>query len=322
MVSVIPLLLLLFLVAPGYLIYIYKTPTEKGSCHYEGCAADELEPNINEILALVFKKGFRIAINPSEMTASLMAALDVDVVFHWALRRTRNRAGVIMEFDLPDLIIKPELLLTKNLTLKASDERVLMGAAQEAITYLGLTRDQIEPQNFVAFIVSQSKVSQNTARAIITSRSFIDDCKHGVLAGAPYVQARATCAVFRRFTARGARHVTLLSSVIRRLTFSISAAASLGDLPGFLSIEEAMLRHATLIHGDYFNEGEKNPVFQAKIGHQIGRAIVKVIDPSGTCYNEERVGIDWLYEAGRTKYIALMDCIKVLYNVTDEKFKV
>ncbi|KAM7304361.1 hypothetical protein ISCGN_014261 [Ixodes scapularis] len=35
---------------------------------------------------------------------------------------------------------------------------------------------------------------------------------------------------------RGAIHVALLSSVVCRSTFSISAAASRGDLPGFVSI--------------------------------------------------------------------------------------
>ncbi|KAG0414653.1 hypothetical protein HPB47_008196, partial [Ixodes persulcatus] len=41
---------------------------------------------------------------------------------------------------------------------------------------------------------------------------------------------------------RGARHLALLSSVVCRSTFSLSAAASRGDLPGFVSLEEAMPR--------------------------------------------------------------------------------
>ncbi|KAM7302508.1 hypothetical protein ISCGN_018016 [Ixodes scapularis] len=44
----------------------------------------------------------------------------------------------------------------------------------------------------------------------------------------------------RRLAQRGARHLALLSSVVCRSTFSLSAAASRGDLPGFVGIEEAM----------------------------------------------------------------------------------
>ncbi|KAM7288400.1 hypothetical protein ISCGN_028640 [Ixodes scapularis] len=40
---------------------------------------------------------------------------------------------------------------------------------------------------------------------------------------------------------RGASHVALLSPVVCRSTFSISAAASRGDLPGFVSVWEAMV---------------------------------------------------------------------------------
>ncbi|CAN7938947.1 unnamed protein product, partial [Ixodes hexagonus] len=97
--------------------------------------------------------------------------------------------------------------------------------------------------------------------------------------------AEKKSSVFRRFTARGARHVTLLSSVIRRLTFSISAAASLGDLPGFLSIEEAMAVHSVEPNVNLFPQS-----FYGKSNSEIIEALSHVDTLHG---QSQLLGILW-----------------------------
>ncbi|CAN8027604.1 unnamed protein product [Ixodes persulcatus] len=324
-VSVIPLLLLLFLVMPTYIIFVYK-PGDGKICHYRACPEDEAESGVQTMLQQLVRTNLPSGESTAQLAAKLMYTTGVDGIFHLSLRRARDQDGVILEFDVPNLLIKPEHLMTKNLTIKAPDNRLLAGAAQEAMGYLNITSAQIDPQAIANFIVDISELSEVSWRYSMYFRNepprwlrclrLVDGLMPKALAWF-YHRSHVDNPLFSDAPVRRRCSDALL----------IALAAALGAralVPPRCALEQgarAYIPHA-VFHGDYFDEGERNPVFLAKIGHEIGRALVKVIDPEGTCYSQDREEIGWLSETGRTNYDKVVTCVRSLYNVSDQAFKI
>ncbi|EEC04984.1 hypothetical protein IscW_ISCW018087 [Ixodes scapularis] len=328
-VSVIPLLLLLVLVMPSYIIFIYKPGDEK-ICHYRACPEDEAESSVQTMLQQLVRTNLPSGESTAQLAAKLMYTTGVDGIFHLSLRRAREQDGVILEFDVPNLLIKPEHLLTKNLTIKAPDNRLLAGAAQEAMGYLNITSAQIDPQAIANFIVDISELSEVSWRYSMYFRNepprwlrclrLVDGLMPKALAWF-YHRSHVDNPLFSDAPGRYAEHGKTISSIIESIAVYIGNNRILPTRDRITAVTKANIPHA-VFHGDYFDEGERNPVFLAKIGHEIGRALVKVIDPKGTCYSQDREEIGWLSETGRTNYDKVRACVRSLYNVSDQAFKV
>ncbi|CAN8009882.1 unnamed protein product [Ixodes pacificus] len=266
----------------------------------------------------------------AQLAAKLMYTTGVDGIFHLSLRRARDQDGVILEFDVPDLLIKPEHLLTKNQMIKAPDNRLLAGAAQEAMGYLNITSAQIDPQEIANFIRDISELSEVSWRYSMYFRNepprwlrclrLVDGLMPKALAWF-YHRSHVDNPLFSDAPRRYAEHGKTISSIIESIAVYIGNNRILPARDRITAVTKVNIPHA-VFHGDYFDEGERNPVFLAKIGHEIGRALVKVMDPKGTCYSQDREEIGWLSETGRTNYDKVVTCVRSLYNVSDQAFKV
>ncbi|KAG0410676.1 hypothetical protein HPB47_012199, partial [Ixodes persulcatus] len=127
---------------------------------FDGCLKSQADSGVQTMLQQLVRTNLPSGESTAQLAAKLMYTTGVDGIFHLSLRRARDQDGVILEFDVPDLLIKPEHLLTKNLTIKAPDNRLLAGAAQEAMGYLNITSAQIDPQAIANFIVDISELSE------------------------------------------------------------------------------------------------------------------------------------------------------------------